>query len=133
MRGPTVNANVDRAGELLIRAEAAAQHSSPFTWLLFRPPWSSDYCSKACIYRAMHDQVMAIEVSPSSRALLIIVTMVRDLPHCLDVERQPRPDGSSRWPHGVLCSQDPRTGGGCPTLVPAPLLLTSLSLRIRQR
>lgn len=41
------------ASEMLIRAEQLAGSADPFSWLLYRPPWSSDDCSKACIFRDM--------------------------------------------------------------------------------
>lgn len=41
------------AGEMLIRAEQLCGPANPFSWLLFRPPWSSEGCSKACIFNSM--------------------------------------------------------------------------------
>eukprot|EP00038_Savillea_parva_P008432 m.176941 g.176941 ORF g.176941 m.176941 type:complete len:688 (-) comp14253_c0_seq1:335-2398(-) len=41
------------ASEMLMRAEQLAGPNDPFSWLLYRPPWSSDTCSKALIFRDM--------------------------------------------------------------------------------
>eukprot|EP00730_Choanoeca_flexa_P005811 TRINITY_DN12024_c0_g1_i4.p1 TRINITY_DN12024_c0_g1~~TRINITY_DN12024_c0_g1_i4.p1 ORF type:complete len:615 (+),score=154.08 TRINITY_DN12024_c0_g1_i4:1319-3163(+) len=87
--GEGVDANVDRAGELLIKAEAAARHMSPYTWLLFRPPWSSDYCSKACIYRLMHDQVLASETDGHTPSNEIVGNMAFCVAKTLALEDPP--------------------------------------------
>lgn len=50
---PTVPACVDSAAADLSSAEMLCQTSKPFVWLLFRPPWSSDSCSKACIFKRL--------------------------------------------------------------------------------
>jgi hypothetical protein len=41
------------ASEMLMRAEQLAGPNDPFSWLLYRPPWSSDTCSKALIFKDM--------------------------------------------------------------------------------
>jgi len=41
------------ASEMLTRAEQLAGPNDPFSWLLYRPPWSSDTCSKALIFKDM--------------------------------------------------------------------------------
>lgn len=41
------------ASEMLMRAEQLAGPNDPFSWLLYRPPWSSDSCSKALIFKDM--------------------------------------------------------------------------------
>lgn len=51
--GEGCEASPEVASEMLIRAEQITGSADPFSWLLYRPPWSSDSCSKACIYRDM--------------------------------------------------------------------------------
>jgi hypothetical protein len=46
-------ANVDKAASALSYVEAMSGVSKPFVWLLFRPPWSSEICSKACIFKRL--------------------------------------------------------------------------------
>ena len=46
----------DTAYEMLNRAEEMVGSAFPFAWLLFRPPWSSNVCSKALIFRKMKAQ-----------------------------------------------------------------------------
>lgn len=48
-----VVANVDKAASALSYVEAMSGVSKPFVWLLFRPPWSSEICSKACIFKRL--------------------------------------------------------------------------------
>ena len=51
--GEGVAANPTQAGVMLAIVEGCTGAQQPFTWLLFRPPWSSAVCSKANIYGAM--------------------------------------------------------------------------------
>lgn len=51
--GEGCEASPEIASEMLIRAEQITGSADPFSWLLYRPPWSSDTCSKACIFRDM--------------------------------------------------------------------------------
>jgi F-box protein 1 (cyclin F) len=51
--GEGMGADSSLAGEMLTAAERQTLAPTPFAWLLFRPPWSSDLCSKAVIFRAM--------------------------------------------------------------------------------
>ena len=51
--GEGLDSSADTAYEMLNRAEEMVGSSSSFAWLLFRPPWSSEGCSKATIYRQM--------------------------------------------------------------------------------
>jgi len=51
--GEGCEASPEVASEMLIRAEQIAGSSDPFSWLLYRPPWSSNTCSKACIFKDM--------------------------------------------------------------------------------
>lgn len=46
----------ETAYEMLNRAEEMVGSTFPFAWLLFRPPWSSQVCSKALIFRKMKEQ-----------------------------------------------------------------------------
>lgn len=48
-----VVANVDKAASALSYVEAMSGVTKPFVWLLFRPPWSSEICSKACIFKRL--------------------------------------------------------------------------------
>ena len=51
--GEGLDSSADLAYEMLNRAEEMVGSTFPFAWLLFRPPWSSDGCSKAAIFRSM--------------------------------------------------------------------------------
>ena len=54
--GEGLDSSADLAYEMLNRAEEMVGSTFPFAWLLFRPPWSSDGCSKAAIFRSMKAQ-----------------------------------------------------------------------------
>ncbi|EDQ89700.1 uncharacterized protein MONBRDRAFT_37010 [Monosiga brevicollis MX1] len=55
--GEGVDANDVEAAHWLIQAEAVLPPCAPFIWMLFRPPWSSDSCSKAKIYKFLRKEV----------------------------------------------------------------------------
>lgn len=54
-RSSIVPANPELAGQMLSLVERLTGSHQPFVWLLFRPPWSSDSCSKASIFRSMQE------------------------------------------------------------------------------
>ena len=54
--GEGLDSMADTAYEMLNRAEEMVGSAFPFAWLLFRPPWSSNVCSKALIFRKMKAQ-----------------------------------------------------------------------------
>ena len=60
----TVVANVEKAASALSCVEAMSGLSKPFVWLLFRPPWSSEICSKACIFKRLLEMADDPEEDP---------------------------------------------------------------------
>lgn len=63
----TVDSNPDLALEYLTKAEMLTEPCPPFVWLLFRPPWTNDQCSKACVYAKMKAQALVRPTSPLPR------------------------------------------------------------------
>lgn len=61
-----VEASAPLAGNYLIQSELMNYQHKPFTWLLFRPPWSSQTCSKACIFQGMKS---VVDSNASNRGL----------------------------------------------------------------
>ena len=57
--GEGLDSMADTAYEMLNRAEEMVGSTFPFAWMLFRPPWSSNVCSKAIIFRRMKEKAEA--------------------------------------------------------------------------
>lgn len=53
---------VPTAAELLVTAEMQGAGGKPYTWLMYRPPWSSDTCSKACIFQTLLNRAVTPSV-----------------------------------------------------------------------
>lgn len=60
----TVQPNPQVAGNMLSHAEHITNSAQPFVWLLFRPPWSSESCSKAQIFVSLRDAAEDLVVRP---------------------------------------------------------------------
>ncbi|EGD83559.1 hypothetical protein PTSG_04164 [Salpingoeca rosetta] len=52
--GKRVDSDATTALKYLLQAEKLCAGTTPFVWLLFRPPWTNDTCSKACVFQQMH-------------------------------------------------------------------------------
>lgn len=78
-----VPANPELAGQMLALVERLTGSHQPFVWLLFRPPWSSDTCSKANIFRYMQEISTSGEVR-CSPAISLLLQQFLFKPHALE-------------------------------------------------
>eukprot|EP00043_Microstomoeca_roanoka_P013887 m.136728 g.136728 ORF g.136728 m.136728 type:complete len:566 (-) comp15875_c0_seq1:463-2160(-) len=62
--GKGVDSDADLALQSLCKVEELCAGYTPFVWLLFRPPWTSTQCSKACVFTKMRAEAQGVATEP---------------------------------------------------------------------